>query len=328
MGERTIFRRLRLAALVVAGSYRSLTGAPLPPNPRGSLRSQQHRDNTATMARQFTMARQSQWRGNHNGAAIIPQARASPLGCGWGCLAAVACPISVSVRVSLRLGSGLSPSRFGCLSGSVRVSLRLGYASPSFDPPSPAFHPPSPTFDPPSPAFHPPSPTLGHAPLPAAPPLSAGAALRLLGGLAAPQTPRSCAVKKRNEADSPTNLAARRLAPPSWLGLIRPALYLRWLCFRLLSELLRRHLPNEAITGELRCRRPGVSGTSPGTPPTPACAYRCPVLLCYLGGGVFSRYALGADGAASAGGPRPQRVPSGGAPVPTYPPPPCFAGER
>ena len=38
-------------------------------------------------------------------------------------------------------------------------------------------------------------------------------------------------------------------------------------------------------------------------------AYRCPVLLCYLGGGVFSPFGLGADLAASAGGPRPQRVP-------------------
>ena len=46
MGERTILRLLRLAALVVAGSDRSLTGAPLPPNPRGSLRSQQLRDQT------------------------------------------------------------------------------------------------------------------------------------------------------------------------------------------------------------------------------------------------------------------------------------------
>ena len=170
------------------------------------------------MARQSTMARQSQWRDNHNGAAIIPQARASPLGCGWGCLAAVARPLSVSVRVSLRLGSGLSPSRFRCLFVSVRVSLRLGYASPPFDPPSPAFLPSSPPFDPPSPAFHPPSPAFGHAPLPATPPLPAGAALRLLGGLTAPQTPHPRATPSEMLAGSnikPARAGAYRCPLPS-----------------------------------------------------------------------------------------------------------------
>ena len=49
--------------------------------------------------------------------------------------------------------------------------------------------------------------------------------------------------KPSKPPNSPTNLAARRLAPPSWLVAGAPALYFRGLCFRLLAECSRRQFP-------------------------------------------------------------------------------------
>ena len=103
-----------------------------------------------------------------------------------------------------------------------------------------------------------------------------------------------------NAPNRHTNPAARSLAAPSWLA---PG----GLCFTFGAFALGcspnarggcSQFPNGA---KLSLGSRGGFRNLPRTLPPMADAYRCPVLLCYLGGGVFSPFGLGADLAASSG---------------------------